>query len=596
MNSPVPANMATLSSFDVLDREFAGFLARLAKSDSSQLALAAALVSRATRSGHICLDLREPIVLENDLLSIPPALAAPPLDEWRSHLSETSVVGKPGEFAPLILDPNGRLYLQRYWQYETTVADGITARVNQGTNLPRETPALSSVLDRYFPPSTSPNAEPDRQRTAVQTALTRRFVVISGGPGTGKTYTISVFLAALLELRASDPPRIALTAPTGKAAVRLQEAVQNAREKLPAPPGVLERMPAVASTLHRLLGAVPGTSRFVYGSNRLLPYDLIVIDEASMVDLALMARLLTACHPSTQLILVGDMNQLASVEAGALLGDICDGLRQGRTTASSQISPLAQCIVELRKNYRFKDDDEIAGLSQAINRGDAAAALHLLKSSPTGSLRLGAVPTATQLAGRLRENAGRHFENILGAPDPAEALSRLSSFRVLCALRRGPTGSETVNRSIEQGLMESGLIAAQTPFYSGRPIIILKNDYNLRLFNGDVGIIFPHPARGELRAWFLDPMGQLRDFALGRLPEHETVFAMTVHKSQGSEFQDVLLVLPDRDSPVLSRELIYTGATRARRTVEVWLEERVFEKVLTRPTRRISGLAERLWS
>jgi exodeoxyribonuclease V alpha subunit len=270
-------------------------------------------------------------------------------------------------------------------------------------------------------------------------------------------------------------------------------------------------------------------------------------------------------------------------------------LRQGRTTASSQISPLAQCIVELRKNYRFKDDDEIAGLSQAINRGDAAAALHLLKSSPTGSLRLGAVPTATQLAGRLRENAVRHFENILTAPDPAAALSRLSSFRVLCALRRGPTGSETVNRSIEQGLMESGLIAAQTPFYSGRPIIILKNDYNLRLFNGDVGIVFPHPVRGELRAWFLDPTGQLRDFALGRLPEHETVFAMTVHKSQGSEFQDVLLVLPDRDSPVLSRELIYTGATRARRSVEVWLEERVFEKVLTRPTRRISGLAERLW-
>jgi exodeoxyribonuclease V alpha subunit len=200
-----------------------------------------------------------------------------------------------------------------------------------------------------------------------------------------------------------------------------------------------------------------------------------------------------------------------------------------------------------------------------------------------------------QLTSRLRETITPQFQAILAAPDPAHALAALSTFRVLCALRRGPTGSEAINRLIEKLLIELGLVVSNTPFYAGRPILILKNDYNLRLFNGDIGLVLPHPNRPELRAWFMDAQGQPRDFALGRLPEHETVFAMTVHKSQGSEFQDVLLVLPVQDSPVLSRELIYTGATRARRSIEVWLEEQTFQLGLARQIRRSSGLADRLW-
>jgi exodeoxyribonuclease V alpha subunit len=590
--------MAMLPSFDVLDREFASFLSRLAESDSSHLALAAAMVSQVTRAGHVCLDLREPPILDTDPSPLAPSLAVPSLDEWRSSLSQTSVVGRPGEFKPLILDPKGRLYLQRYWRYETIVAQGIIGRLNQETAsaLPERTSELASILDRYFP--VAPNAEPNRQRFAVQTALTRRFTVISGGPGTGKTYTIAVLLAAFLEFYTSTAPRIALTAPTGKAAVRLQEAVQAARGKIPAPPAVLDRMPVGASTLHRLLGAVPGTSKLIYGPERPLPFDVVIVDEASMVDLALMAKLFAACPSATRVILVGDMNQLASVEAGAVLGDICDGLRGNGSLAQANPSSLARSIVELRRNYRFREGDEIAALSNAINNGDAAAALQLLTSSPSGALRLVTVPPgqlADQLAERMRAAVTRHFQTIVTATDPAEALAHLSTFRVLCALRRGPTGSAAVNRCIEKLLTEHGLIVSPTPFYAGRPILILKNDYHLRLFNGDIGVVLPHPSRPELRAWFLDADGRPRDFAIGRLPEHETVFAMTVHKSQGSEFQDVLLILPDQDSPVLSRELIYTGLTRARRSVEVWLEEKTFHLGLARQIRRTSGLADRLW-
>jgi exodeoxyribonuclease V alpha subunit len=581
-----------LSSFEPLDREFAAFLLRLANSHSRDLALAAALVSRNTRAGHVCLDLNDPPLATEEMDLAEPVLPTPAVHEWRAALEQTSVVGNPGEFKPLILDPKARLYLHRYWNYETIVAQGILSRAKHtdGADGSSRTSELSTLLDRYFPPSE--DNEPNGQRLAVQTAITRRFTVISGGPGTGKTYTIAVLLAVLLEFSTSRP-RIALTAPTGKAAVRLQEAIQNARQELPIPAEVRDRIPSTASTLHRLLGATG--SRFIHGPGNLLPFDWVIIDEASMVDLALMAKLFAACPPSARIILVGDMNQLASVEAGAVLGDVCHGLRRPEPAMGSTAAPLRECIVELRKNYRYQGGDGFSAFSQAVKDGDTVTVLELLKSDGSRTLRAVPLPSPDRLAEALRERVLQHFQGLLAATTPAQALAVHSNFRILCALRKGPFGTDALNENIEKLLIETGTIEARTSFYAGRPILIRKNDYNLRLFNGDVGIILPHAETNEPRAWFLNAEGQLRDFATGRLPEHETVFAMTVHKSQGSEFQNVLLILPDRDSPVLCRELLYTGATRVRQSLEVWMEEKTFCITLNRQTRRRSGLADRLW-
>lgn len=587
-------------AFDSLDREFAALLQRLEPRASEPLALAAMLVSRAIRTGHVCIDLRRPPTLEGGPSNSKPA-RLPTFEAWRAELASASVVGQPGEFKPLILDPHGRLYLHRYWTYETLVADGIKSRLTSPGTM---APSTTALLDRYFGPRDS--TAPDWQRQAVETALSRRFTVISGGPGTGKTHTIAILVAALLESAGRSAPRIALAAPTGKAAVRLQEALQIARQSLPCPAEVRAQFPENATTVHRLLGAVPGAVEPRYHATNPLPFEVILIDEASMVDLALMAKLFAACRPATRLVLVGDMDQLASVEAGAVLGDICDGVRtkeerapepgQGDIHTQTASSALSASIVQLRKNHRFRDGEGIAALSRALNAGEADLAMQHLNSGGNGALQLRSLPTPETLASTLQETISRHFDTLLAlASQPEQALRQLAGFRILCALRKGPYGTEAINAGIENLLRRNGQIRSTTPFYPGRPVLILRNDYNLRLFNGDVGLVLPHPDTGELRAWFLDAEGRAHDFAPGRLPEHETVFAMTVHKSQGSEFQDLLMILPDRDSPVLTRELIYTGVTRARRRVELWLDEPTLRLALARRTERASGLASRLW-
>ncbi len=583
--------------FDPLDRGLAALLDRLAGGAPPPVRLAAMLASQAVRHGHVCVDLRaaaaEPIPDQS------PELRPIEFTAWQSILAESPVVGRPSEFKPLILDPDGRLYLHRYWTYETIVAQGVTTRLatTEPAGSPPSRPVLASVLDRYFNARESGADAFADQRQAVETACRRRFAVISGGPGTGKTYTIALLVAALLELAGTDARRfrIALAAPTGKAAIRLQEALQAARERLPCPPTVRDSFPTTTTTLHRLLGAIPGGARFRHNEAEPLPFDTVIIDEASMVDVALMARLFSACRPATRVVLVGDMDQLASVEAGAVLGDICDGVRGGPTSAAPTPAPLAASIVPLRKNHRFQDGAGIATLSQALKDGDADTALQLLGRGDD-AVTLRRLPGRKAVAQALVARLQPQFDAILDPHlAPADALRLLGEFRILCALRHGPFGTETVNAGLEQALRNAGRIHTISPFYPGRPVLIRKNDYNLRLFNGDVGLVLPRPGTGELRVWFLDAEGQPRDFAPGRLPEHETVFAMTVHKSQGSEFKDVLLLLPDADSPVLTRELVYTGVTRARRRVELWLLPEVLRQALARRTARTSGLAARLW-
>ena len=592
-----------------LDVHFGRFMERLAGGEIPELILASALVSSAARQGHICLELATVagrVIVEGEGDEEP--VRCPPLSPWCARLGETRVVGQPGDYRPLILDDAKRLYLYRYWEYQERLARAVKERAARGGEAV-DGELLAQGLARLFPA-----AEPDGvnwQKVAAFTALTRRFCVISGGPGTGKTTTIAKVLALLAE-QASPRPAITLAAPTGKAAARLQEAVREARERLLIAPETKAALPQEASTLHRLLGVIPGSPYFRHTSKNPLPIDVLVIDEASMVDLALLSKVVQALPARARLILLGDRDQLASVEAGAALGDICDSAGQGsvsrshaeelrratgyRLDASEGADPpgIRDCIVHLRKSYRFGRTSGIGALCRAVNTGRPDEAAGLVRE---GFPDLGwrNVPRPERLPQAIRGVVEEGFADYLLTHDPGKSFQCLERFRILCAVREGPYGVIALNRTVEEILRDRGLIASGRPWYRGRPVMIARNDYNLRLFNGDVGVALPDPAAGgDLRVFFSSAEGTLRKFHPLLLPEHETVYAMTVHKSQGSEFDRVLLVLPDRETPVLTRELIYTGISRARGRVEIWGEETVFRSAVARRIERTSGLRDAL--
>jgi exodeoxyribonuclease V alpha subunit len=436
-----------------------------------------------------------------------------------------------------------------------------------------------------------------------------------------------LILALLLELERNRRLRIAVAAPTGKAAARIQDSIRTVKATLSCDEATRAQLPERATTIHRLLGYLPDSARFRYHADNPLPIDVVAVDEASMVDLALMAKLFQAVPASARVILLGDKDQLASVEAGAVLGDICSAAAVGSSAWSGvgkgtdgkpltpSLSPsdgervparagerssagsLADCVVQLRKNYRFGQHSGIYRLSDAINEGRAEEALQILRDSGANAaadLVSAPLPSRAELKSALRKRVTAGFGEFLKASDPLAALAALAGFRILCALREGPFGVTGLNQLTEDILEEAGLIRPQNPWYASRPIMITRNDYNLKLFNGDIGLLLPDSDSGEPRAFFPGPDNTLRKFLPLRLPEHETAYAMTVHKSQGSEFDRVLLILPDRESPVLSRELLYTGITRARTSVELWFDEKVFRAALARRVTRTSGLCDAL--
>ncbi len=599
--------------FSPLERHFARFIAKLSGDARQEVALAAALVSRSTGEGNICLDLkayaRRPVSDVGD--------PCPSFDAWLDILRKNKAVGRPGDYQPLIMDEKGRLYLYRYWDYERKLSEFILEKAkNQGgTPWPGETRSrLQDRLNLLFPREAA--AGPDWQKLAALISLRKPFTVISGSPGTGKTTTVTKIMALLLELAAPQRLSIALTAPTGKAAVRLQEAVKKTKALLPCTEAVREAIPERAVTLHRLLGNLPRSSDFRHHRENPLTFDVVIVDEASMVDLSLLAKLVDALPAKAKLILLGDKDQLTSVEAGAVLGDICGAaspdvfsgpciaeveLLTGESWAGALLpggSDLQSCLVQLKKNYRFGAASGLGQVSAAVNRGDGAAVLSLLKAEAFGDVRWQAPQGAGFLAAlksRVVEGC-RPYLQALTRGEPGEIFALFEGFRILCALRQGPWGVGAINALAERLLAEAGLIAPRGRWYSGRPIMITKNDYRQRLFNGDVGIVMPDPAAGgELRVFFRDAAGEIRTFLPLRLPEHETVYAMTVHKSQGSEFDRVLLILPDRDVPLLTRELIYTGLTRARHDLEIWCPESILRAAVDRRITRASGLAEALW-
>ncbi|NNF98040.1 MAG: exodeoxyribonuclease V subunit alpha [Desulfobacteraceae bacterium] len=601
-----------------MDLHFAEFISRIAEDDDPDIHLAAALVSRCTTKGDSCLDLRR-IYSENEGRDGPDRIRLPALSVWMDKLAECRAVGEPGQFHPLILDNRHRLYLYRYWAYENTIIDGITKMIeNRDTEIDHG--RLAESFHRFFSVPGN-NTGVDWQQVAVFMASMKKFCVISGGPGTGKTTTVATILAVLIENAAPTPLNIYLCAPTGKASVRLKEAMIKARESLNCGDYVKANMPVEAGTIHRLLRPIPGSPYFRFDQSNPLPADVVIVDEASMVDLALMAKLIRALQHHTRLILVGDKDQLSSVEAGSVLGDICNrDTRKGFTKRFGALiestikvklpcedstagvdSDLHDHIVSLEKNYRFNDHSGIGALSRAVRRMDANKADELLKDRSDTSISFKSFATPGKSIRELGKQIVSGYTAFMMADDPVEALDLFHQFKVLCVVKKGAFGVAGINRVAEGVLSDAGLIPHRpqaNPWYQRRPVMITSNDYRLGLFNGDIGITWyarDERSAGYPQVYFSSDAGDIRRFSPYRLPAHETVYAMTAHKSQGSEFDHVNLVLPENDTPLLTCELIYTAITRARKTVVVWGDEAIFSASVQRRIHRSSGLRDALW-
>ena len=471
--------------------------------------------------------------------------------------------------------------------------------------------AAAACLADLFPAQNDNKVNP--QKIAAATALLKRFCVLSGGPGTGKTATVIRIAALLATVYQDRKPRIALVAPTGKAATRLEESVAAHLPRLGCPPSVAAFIPRTASTIHGLLQPLPDSPYFRHDAGNPLAFDAVIVDEASMVDLALMVKLLEAVPPDSRVVLIGDRNQLASVEAGALLGDICGQAETDRSsemcTALKRLAPefsdramqntpvIADTIVTLNTNYRFGAASGIGRVSRAVIEGDAEETAAILVDGSCTDCSWWAPENHAALRNRLEGLVTSHVQELLSAAGPTAALLRLNGFRILCAVRHGPLGVEGVNRTVEAVLAKKGLIFPQGNYYGGQPVIVTRNDYSMGLYNGDTGIILADEEdSGTLKAFFPDGPDWARAVPLSRLPPHETAWALTVHKAQGSEFDRVVLVLPSSPSPLVTRELLYTGITRARKECEIWSNEEVLRAAVQAKIKRTSGLAEALWA
>jgi exodeoxyribonuclease V alpha subunit len=559
-------------------------LAALAGEDDDSVALAAALAVRGPRLGHVYVDLatiRDTATVDTDEPVDLAALPWPPSDAWLERLqtSRLVAVGEDGD-GPLRLVGTA-LYLDRYWREERQVAANLLAFRDQPP-AGVDDPLLADGLARLF------GGEGDsRQRAAAETAVRRRFAVVAGGPGTGKTTTVARILALLFE-QSERPPLVALAAPTGKAAARLIEAVHEDAAGLDVSPEIRARLLGLdASTLHRLLGWRPGThSRFRHDRANRLPHDVVIVDETSMVSLSLMARLIEAVRADARLILVGDPGQLASIEAGAVLGDI---VGPAGAAPGALVGP-AHGIVVLDRVHRF--GGAIARVAEAVRRGDGDAAIEALgdvtwiPSDPTeaglGPVHDGAVAAARAVMDAAQDGAGDR------------AIEALGAFRVLCAHRRGPYGVTAWTAQIERWLAhELPGFGSAGEWYIGRPLLVTENDYALRLYNGDTGVVIAS-GPGRVSAAF-ERHGESVEFSPSRLAAVDTVYAMTVHKSQGSQFDTAAVLLPDPNSPILTRELLYTAITRARRRLILVGTEEAIRVAVSRPVARASGLRRRLW-
>lgn len=645
-----------------LDIALVKLLAKLDPDAQPLLLLAIALTSHQLGHGHICLDLQS-VLRDADLaLLLPPEgqllepqqvlpsqlLAKVSLSSWLTAVHSSVLLYRNQQAAPLVLH-EGRLYLYRYWQYEVSVAQQLVRRID--TLMPLADDFPQRLTDLFKAPLiVDGQRQTDWQKVACAMAAQGQLTLITGGPGTGKTTTVVRLLALLQQaaVQAGHALRIQLAAPTGKAAARLTESIGAQVASLPVAENVKKSIPTEVTTLHRLLGSLPNTRHFRHNSNNPLVVDVLVIDEASMIDLEMMHNVLQAMPKHARLILLGDKDQLASVEAGSVLGDLCADAECAYYTPQTQqkleqlcnervyAEPwcvgdaiqhrLAQRTVMLRHSRRFGRDSGIGQLAQAVNQGDHRQAWQLLQTPPADisylqlnnnsssadfdRLLLGDNDLSTNHAGygyylqvlqEQRPAAEQPFTAPCWQQWTGAVLSAFDQFRLLCALRKGAYGVAGLNEHIANLLYAKGLISSAEGWYEGRPVLVTKNDYSLGLMNGDIGIALLLPnneaAAGEpqqvLRVVFArnDGEGGVRFVLPSRLTAVETVFAMTVHKSQGSEFSHTALILPDRINPVLTKELLYTGITRAKNKLTlVESQVGIFNASVQRKVERISGL------
>ena len=601
------------------DGAFAAMLAEEGGETDPTVLLLAALASGQVGEGHTCLDLdwllANPAAVWPDppapaAVSGQPAVTTPP--QWLARLDRESlpaqladspvvaVVAEPAgaeadsETTPLVL-AGAQLYLRRYWANERTIQAALNARLAASK---AAASGLRERLDTLFPATSK---RPDWQRVACALASRSPFTLITGGPGTGKTRTVLRLLGLLqaqrLDSEPQQPLRIRLAAPTGKAAARLSESISGEIDALPLPTRVRNAIPREVTTLHRLLGPRPGSRLFRHDRHNPLHADLVVVDEASMIDQELTARLLDALQPDTRLVMLGDKDQLASVEAGAVLGELCQGADAGHYTAETVAwirqatgedisawqgkgTALQQHIVKLRESRRFDAGSGIGAFAEAVRTGDTRQAEMLLDRADSGIARLRLADVHSPALEHAATAGYRHYLETLQATRPSSddwaatrawaqgVLQAFSDFQVLSVLRRGPVGVVRLNARIAGALRQAGLIARDSGWFEGRPVMVTRNDYELGLMNGDVGICLNTRLPGEteprLRVAFELPGQGLRLFLPSRVEAVESVFAMTVHKSQGSEFREVLVVLPQPTLAQAGRELLYTAVTRAR--------------------------------
>ena len=581
---------------------------------------AANALSLAVSEGHVCLLLASLAAAARD----DDAPIRLDVAGWRAALLASGIVGTPEApgALPLILDADDRLYLHRYFDYERRLARRLMQARHAGAEAARAlgsgSPELRARLAELFAANaTRLDGAADWQRLAAALALRGRLTVISGGPGTGKTTTVVNLLACLVAL--APDCRIALAAPTGKAAARMTDAIRQRAQHLP--PALRDKMPSTSSTVHRLLGVTP--TGFTHDAANPLAIDALVVDEASMLDLALATHLLEAVPATARIILLGDKDQLAAVESGAvfaelsvdptLTADCVRDLAALTGTPASAIAPppaatpsaLQDCAVWFTQTYRFAVDSGIGKLAGYVNAGQARAATDWLRGAADADVAWLADAThASAEAALLAMDAGYAAYARTVAADATQVAAiteAFGAFRVLCALRDGPRGVTALNAAMTRRLRNASHLPGldegpgASPWFPGRPVLVLNNDYVLKLFNGDIGIALPD-ASGELLVHFPDAAapGGFRAIAPVRLPRHETAFAMTVHKSQGSEFDGVLVMLPQQRSRVLTRELLYTAITRARRRVTLVADGPVLEQTIAASTLRHSGLLSRL--